>query len=90
VAPILWLPQLDPSAILLAPAPAGFAAARNVGVITPAFARHVPAADYWLIDEYHDRLPAALIGGASAATPAAVDADFATRESRDYDLGRHG
>jgi hypothetical protein len=39
----------------------------------------VPAADYWLIVEYHDRLPAVLIGGASAATPAAVDADFATR-----------
>ena len=38
---------------------------------------------YWLVNERHGRLPVVLIGGASAATSAAVviplDADFGTR-----------
>jgi hypothetical protein len=51
--------------------------------VTPTFERAAADGEYWLINERHGRLPAVLIGGASAATRAAVviplDADFAAR-----------
>lgn len=51
--------------------------------MTPTFERSAGDASYWLVNERHGRLPVVLIGGASAATSAAVviplDADFGTR-----------
>ncbi len=91
-APLLWLPHLDPGAVLVAPAPETFSDARNVGVMTPTFERHAADGDYWLVNDGHGRLPAVLMGGASAATPAAVviplDADFAARANAALRLWR--
>lgn len=60
-----------------------FTDARSVGLATPAFRRGADDVDYWLVNDGHGRLPVVLIGGANAATPAAVviplDADFAAR-----------
>jgi hypothetical protein len=77
------LPHLDPSAVLIAPAPEDFAGARSLGAIARSFERRAADRDYWLIDEHHGRLPVVLIGGAGARTSLAVtipfDADFAAR-----------
>jgi len=82
-AAIVWLPHLDPAAVLVAPAPEAFREAQSLGSMTPAFTRSATDGDYWLVDDRHSRLPALLIGGAQAATRAAVviplDADFVTR-----------
>jgi hypothetical protein len=49
----------------------------------PIFERNAHDGSYWLVNERHGRLPVVLIGGATAATRAAViiplDADFDTR-----------
>jgi len=91
-APIVWLPHLDLGTIIIAPAPEGFADARNLGGIPPSFERRAAHADYWLIAEPHGRLPVVFIGGAGPATPAAViiplDADFATRAAAALRLWR--
>jgi hypothetical protein len=67
----------------VAPAPEAFRGARNVGPVPPSFERRAPDGDYWLINDGYGRLPAVLIGGAGAATPAAAvipfDAAFAAR-----------
>lgn len=51
--------------------------------MTPTFERSGHDGSYWLVNEPHGRLTVVLVGGASAATPAAViiplDADFDTR-----------
>jgi hypothetical protein len=76
----------------VAPAPETFSDARNVGAMTPTFEGHAADGDYWLLDDGHGRLPAVLIAGASAATPAAVviplDADFAVRANAALRLWR--
>jgi len=47
------------------------------------FTRRATDGDHWLVDDGHGRLPALLIGGVQAVTPAAVviplDVDFAVR-----------
>ena len=51
--------------------------------MTPTFECGAHDGSYWLVNERHGRLPVVLVGGASAATPAAVviplDAYFDTR-----------
>ena len=82
-APTVWLPHLDPGAVLIAPAPEDFADARSLGAIARSFERRTADRSYCLIDEHHGRLPVVFIGGADATTPLAVtipfDADFAAR-----------
>src|SRR5258707_6059674 len=70
-APLVWLPHLDPAAVILAPAPELFIDARNVGALIPTFERHAPDGDYWLVHDGDGRVTAVLIGGAHFATPAA-------------------
>ena len=69
--------------MLVAPAPQTFADASPIGALTPAFTHRAVDGEYWLVNDRHGRLPAVLIDGANAATPAAVviplDADFAAR-----------
>jgi hypothetical protein len=78
---LIWLPHLDTSVVLVAPAPQSFTNARSLGV-APAFERRGPDGDYLIVDG-DGRLPLVLIAGASVAAPAAVvmplDADFAAR-----------
>jgi hypothetical protein len=80
---LIWLPHLDPSAVVVTPAPDFFGAASSINRLTPAFERRGAEGEYWLIDEADGRLPAVLLDGARGGTPAAVvvplDADFATR-----------
>ena len=81
--PIVWLPDLDPAAVLVTPAPETFANASPIGSLTPAFRSRAADGEHWLVGDGPSRLPLVLIGGASAATPAAVviplDGDFAAR-----------
>jgi len=91
-AQLVWLAHLDPATVVLAPAPGSFAAAHNVGELTPTFARHAPDGDYWLVRDEDGRVAAVLIGGVNAATPAAavipLDADFAVRADAALQLWR--
>jgi hypothetical protein len=52
-------------------------------LVAPTFERGASDGAHWLVNDGHGRLHAMLIGGANAATPAAVviplDADFAVR-----------
>ena len=79
---LIWLPHLDTSVVLVAPAPQSFRSASSLGV-APAFERRGPDGDYLIVDDGNGRLPLVLIAGASVAAPAAVvvplDADFAAR-----------
>jgi hypothetical protein len=91
-APLVWLPHLDPAAVILAPAPELFTDARNVGALIPTFERRAPDGDYWLVHDGDGRVTAVLIGGVNAATPAAavipLDADFAARAEAALQLWR--
>jgi hypothetical protein len=91
-APIIWLPPLDPDAVLITSAIESFNHARSVWTLKPTFKRRAPDGDYWLAHDGHHRLPLVLVGGASAATPAAVliplDADFAERSDAALRLWR--
>ena len=65
------------------PAPEAFRNAHSVGVVARTFERVTNDGSYWLVSNGDDHLSAVLIGGANAATPAAIviplDADFAAR-----------
>jgi len=79
-APLIWLPHLDPTTVVVAPAPEVFGDALSLSGLTPRFERRAADGDYLLVD---DRLPVVLTNGATDAAPAAVviplDADFAAR-----------
>jgi hypothetical protein len=81
-API-WLPRLDPNAVIIAPAPTFITDATNVEALTPAFNRPASDGNYLLINSAGERLSVVLTGGASTATPGAIviplDAQFAAR-----------
>ena len=82
-APLLWLPHIDPAAVVVVPAPEAFGHSRSLSALTPRFARDAPEGQYWLTEASDGRLPVVLTNGASATTPGAVlipiDADFGTR-----------
>jgi hypothetical protein len=82
-APIVWLPRLNPAAILIIAAPETFADAKPISAATRVFTRRATDGEYCLIDGGHGRLPAVVIDGVDALTPAAVaiplDAYFAVR-----------
>jgi hypothetical protein len=82
-APVVWLPGINPSTVLLAPAPALLRDTRTIEGITPVFARIADDGDYWLIEDPPCHLPIVLIGGATAASPIAaiipLSVDFSAR-----------
>ena len=82
-APLIWLPHLDPSAVLVASAPQGFRNASTLGAVIPTFERRGPGGNYLIVDDGHGRMPLVLIDGADALTPVAavipLDSDFAAR-----------
>ena len=77
------MPQIDPGAVLVAPAPGAFSSARSLESVAPTFQRTADDGSHWLVNVHDGRLPVVLIGGTGAMTPAAVviplDADFDTR-----------
>lgn len=77
------MPQLDPGAVLVAPAPGFFGNARNLESVTPTFRRTADDGSHWLVNLHDGRLAVVLIGGAGAMTPVAavipLDTDFDTR-----------
>src|SRR5260370_18608740 len=92
-APLVWLPHLDPAAVILAPAPELFTDARNVEALIPTFERDAPDGDYWLPHPGAGRVTAVLlIGGVNAAPPAAavipLTADFTARPYPALQLSR--
>ncbi len=84
-APVVWLPGIDPSTVILALAPVLLRNARTIEAITPAFTRIADDGEYWLIEDAPGRLPIVLIGGATAASPIAavipLSVDFSARAS---------
>ena len=97
-APVVWLPELDPGAVLLASAPATFTDAQTVGTIMPSFQRSTRDFTCWIVEDGHGRLPVVRIGDVGALAPAAavipLDADFTTRlgaslRLRNRITGRH-
>jgi hypothetical protein len=82
-APVVWLPRLNPAAVLIIAAPETFADAKPIGAATRVFTRRAADGEYCLIDDGHGRLPVVVIDSADASTPAAVviplDAHFAVR-----------
>jgi hypothetical protein len=71
-AAVMWLPHLNPAAVVVAPAPEEFTEARPIGELTPAYSRRTGSGEHWLLDQGADALPVALINGADTAQPAAV------------------
>jgi hypothetical protein len=89
---LVWLPHLDPTIVVLAPAPEFFSTACNVGIVVPTFERRARDGDYWCVHDTEGRLTAVMIGRANAATAAAVviplDPDFASRTDAALHLWR--
>jgi hypothetical protein len=81
-ASVVWLPQLDPSAVLLAPAPPHFDA-RSMSTIVPEFQRRASDGEYWLIGRGPARIAVVLIEGARETEPASgivpLDVEFPKR-----------
>jgi hypothetical protein len=81
-API-WLPRLDPNAVIVVPAPALSSDAVDISALALSFHRRTSDGDYLLIDDTGNRFPIVLTNGAGTATPAAVviplDSHFAAR-----------
>ena len=79
---LVWLPHLDSSVVLIAPAPQDFGHASAVRV-APAFQRRGTGGGYLILNDRHGRVPVVLIDGANVATPAAavipLDSDFVVR-----------
>jgi len=79
----VWLAHLNPTTVIIVPAPERFAEARPIGRLTPAFSRRAADGEHWLVDDRGDRLPVALIDGVISTRPAAVliplDSDFTVR-----------
>ena len=50
-APIVWLPHLDPAAVLIIAAPQMFTDASAVGTRAPAFTRRAADGEHWLIHD---------------------------------------
>jgi hypothetical protein len=81
-API-WLPRLDTTAVVIAPASALAQGAADVSALALDFHRRASDGEYLLVDCAGDRFPIVLTNGAGVTTPAAVviplDAHFAAR-----------
>lgn len=91
-APLFWLQHIDPTAVVVVPAPEGFGRSLSLSGLTPRFDRDAPEGRYFLTEASDGRLPVVLTNGASATTPGAVlipiDADFATRADAAMHLWR--
>jgi hypothetical protein len=82
LAPVVWLPHLNPATVVVAQAPDGFTEARSIGGLTPVFSRRTAIDEHWLLDREGDGLPVALVGGADTTRAVVViplDSSFTMR-----------
>jgi hypothetical protein len=89
-ASLIWLPYLDPSTVLLAPAPQGFKSARIH--LMPTFVRRSPEGEYLIVGRRQVRQSLVRLAGARPARAMAVliplDANAMLRAERALDLWR--
>jgi hypothetical protein len=82
-ASVIWLSDLNPATVVVAPAPDEFTGARCIDGLTPAFLRRSSTGEHWLLDHGGDALPVVLTDGTNSMRPAAViiplDSSFPTR-----------
>jgi hypothetical protein len=82
-APFVWFPHLDPTTVVVAPAPAAFADAQAVQDLTPTFEHHATDGMYWVIGSVSSRLAVVFTADATTTTSAAAvvpfEADFVER-----------
>ena len=60
---VVWLPHIDPTTVVVGPAPDEFIEARSISEVTLPLSRLSPKGEHWLLDRGCDALPIALIGG---------------------------
>ncbi|MBO0754201.1 MAG: hypothetical protein J2P53_18920, partial [Bradyrhizobiaceae bacterium] len=60
---VVWLPELNPATVVVAPAPAAFTEASPISGLTPSFSRRATDGVYWLVEFESTRLPVVLIDG---------------------------
>jgi hypothetical protein len=81
--PLVWLPQLDPAAVLLVPATGPFSGSRSLVSLTPIFRRHASDGEHCIVSDAEGRFPLVLMGRFEIDTPIAsvtpFDANFAAR-----------
>jgi hypothetical protein len=65
---VVWVPQLDPTAILLAPAPPGFAA-KSLRSIAAEFRHRASDGDYWLIRRGPHRIAVVILEDTRTTEP---------------------
>jgi hypothetical protein len=75
-APVAWQPDLDPTTVVVAPAPDRFAKARSISELTPAFSCCSADGEHWLLGQGSGALSVKLIDGANATGPSAVVIPF--------------
>jgi hypothetical protein len=62
-ARVVWLPHIDPTTVVVGPAPDEFIEARSISELTLPLSRLTANGQHWLLDRGRDALPIALIGG---------------------------
>ena len=81
--PLVWLPQLDPTTVLIVPATEPFSGSRSLRSLTPIFRRQANDGEHWIITDSQGRFPLLLMGDIDSDTPVAsvipLDANFAAR-----------
>ena len=82
---MFWLPHLDQSVVLLAPAPPGFSAATNLVGLTPAEQHIASDGEYFVVRYETGRIAAVILGGAAPTNPLAalvpLDSSFPARST---------
>ena len=82
---MFWLPHLDQSTVLLAPAPPGFSTVINLAGLAPAEPHVASDGVYFVVRHEAGRITAVMVGGAAAANPLAalipLDASFPARSA---------
>jgi hypothetical protein len=81
--PLVWLPRLDPTTVLLIPAPRPFSASCSLFSLTPLFRRHATDGEHWVVSDDDGRFALLLMGSFEIDTPVAsvnpFDTNFAAR-----------
>ena len=89
---VFWLPHLDQSIVLLAPAPARFSAAASLAGLTLAEQQVASDGAYFVVRHETGRITAVMVGGAAAANPLAalirLDSSFPARSAAALRLWR--
>src|SRR5215469_4280118 len=69
---VVWLPHIDPTTVVVGPAPDEFIEARSISEVTLPLSRLTANGEHWLLDRGCDALSIALIGGVDTARRVAV------------------